>query len=111
MRHIAGKGTDLAVTGAYILAGELARCSNREEAFNHEEAFDAYERLMRPYVTKAQRLAPGVPRLAYPDTKVGVAILNSFFSLAGSKLVKSVVQFFSKDNKPAKEEIHLPDYR
>lgn len=107
---IAGKGTDLAVTGAYILAGELARRSNLEGAFSHEEAFKAYERLMRPYVTKAQRLAPGVPRLAYPDTRLGVAILNSFFSLAGSRVVKSIMQFFSKDKKQAKEEIHLPDY-
>lgn len=101
---IAGKGTDLAVTGAYILAGELA--SNKD----YNAAFDAYERFMRPYVTKVQQLPPGVPRLAYPDSKIGVAILNSFFSLVGSKLAKSVAKIFSSKEKPAKAEIHLPDY-
>jgi 2-polyprenyl-6-methoxyphenol hydroxylase-like FAD-dependent oxidoreductase len=102
---IAGKGTDLAVAGPYILAGELGRCAD------HREAFKAYERLMRPYAAKAQQLPPGVPRLAYPDSKIGVAILNSFFSLAGSKLAKSVMKLFSKGDKQPKEEIHLPDYK
>lgn len=102
---ISGKGTDLAVTGAYILAGELSRGAD------HVQAFKAYEEFMRPYVTEVQQLPPGVPRLAYPDSKIGVVILNAFFSLAGSKLAKSVMKLFSKDKKQSKEEIHLPVYR
>lgn len=101
---IAGKGTDLAITGAYILAGELAGNTD------HEAAFKAYERFMRPYVEKAQDLPPGVPRLAYPDSTWGVGILNMFFSLAGSKLVKSVVKLFSRKAPSSKKEIHLPDF-
>lgn len=102
---IAGKGTDLAVAGAYILAGELAHSTN------HDDAYNAYERLMRPYATRVQRLPPGVPRLAYPDSKFGVAILNSFFALAGSKLAKSVVKIFSRNKEQPRQEINLPDYK
>lgn len=102
---IAGKGTDLAVTGAYILAGELARNKAYKDAFN------AYERLMRPYATRVQKLPPGVPRLAYPDSKLGLNILNLFFSLAGSKFARSVVKLFSSGKKQPKEEIQLPDYK
>lgn len=101
---IAGKGTDLAVTGAYILAGELARSTH------HDEGFKTYERFMRPYVTKMQKLPPGVPRLAYPDSKFGIAILNSFFALAGSRLAKSIVNIFSRNDKQHKQEVQLPDY-
>lgn len=102
---IAGKGTDLAIAGAYILAGELA-CNA-----NYGDAFNAYERRMRPYVSRVQQLPPGVPRLAYPDSKLGVVILNSFFALAGSKLAKFVVKVFAKNKKEPKQEIHLPDYQ
>lgn len=52
----------LALTGAYVLAGELARNTD------HEEAFAAYEAIMRPYVRQAQQLPPGTPRLANPRT-------------------------------------------
>lgn len=102
---IAGKGTDLAVAGAYILAGELARSND------YNEAFSAYERIMRPYANKVQQLPPGVPGLVYPASKLGLTILNSFFSLAGSKFAKSVMNLFSRSKKQPKAEIHLPDYK
>ena len=50
---ISGMGTTLALLGAYVLAGELARCDD------HRAAFTAYESFMRPHVRKAQRLPPG----------------------------------------------------
>jgi hypothetical protein len=40
-------GTSLAFVGSYILAGELARCKN------YQDAFASYESLMRSYVEKA----------------------------------------------------------
>ena len=46
--RISGMGTSVAIVGAYILAGEIATHDN------HTDAFAAYEKVMRPYVTKAQ---------------------------------------------------------
>jgi 2-polyprenyl-6-methoxyphenol hydroxylase-like FAD-dependent oxidoreductase len=49
-----GAGTGLAVVGAYVLAGELKRAEG-----DHDAAFGAYERRMRPYVTRSQKMAEG----------------------------------------------------
>ncbi|MFF0437348.1 FAD-dependent monooxygenase [Streptomyces sp. NPDC004327] len=47
-----GQGTGLALTGAYVLAGELAAAGG-----DHEAAFAAYEELMRPGVELNRRFA------------------------------------------------------
>ncbi|WP_328487663.1 FAD-dependent monooxygenase [Streptomyces zaomyceticus] len=49
-----GQGTGLALTGAYVLAGELARAGG-----DHTVAFDRYEAHMRPGVERNQRMAEG----------------------------------------------------
>ena len=64
---LGGIGATLAVTGAYVLAGELAL---------HEDpaaAFAAYEQAMRPMVTQGQAIPKFVPRLAHPRTRAGIA--------------------------------------
>ncbi|MFE3496293.1 FAD-dependent monooxygenase [Streptomyces sp. NPDC059175] len=47
-----GQGTGLALTGAYVLAGELAAAHG-----DHRAAFAAYERVMRPGIALNQRFA------------------------------------------------------
>ncbi|MFI6603994.1 FAD-dependent monooxygenase [Nonomuraea sp. NPDC050536] len=47
-----GQGTSLALVGAYVLAGEIASHARIEDAFA------AYEREMRPFVDKNQKLGP-----------------------------------------------------
>lgn len=51
---LTGLGTSLALVGAYVLAGEAAAAGGDLAA-----AFRRYDRVMRPYVTKAQELPPG----------------------------------------------------
>jgi 2-polyprenyl-6-methoxyphenol hydroxylase-like FAD-dependent oxidoreductase len=65
-----GGGTSLAVVGAYVLAGELAR-SRR----NHERAFAAYEAALRPYVYGSRRLGRRVARLLPPTRAAAVSAL------------------------------------
>lgn len=48
---MSGQGTSLALIGAYLLAGELAKASP-----NYQKAFTEYERLMRPFVKANQAL-------------------------------------------------------
>ena len=47
---LSGRGTSLALTGAWFLAEELERCGA-----DHTAAFERYEARQRPYVTAAQR--------------------------------------------------------
>ncbi|KQX58127.1 FAD-dependent oxidoreductase [Streptomyces sp. Root66D1] len=49
-----GQGTGLALIGAYVLAGELARAGG-----DHTLAFARYERHMRPGVEQNQKMAEG----------------------------------------------------
>ncbi len=78
---MSGMGTTLALTGAYTLAGALV-----SHLGDHEAAFAEYEEKMRPTVTKAQKLAPGVPGILHPESALGVAMLNAlvyFFHITG----------------------------
>ncbi len=100
-----GMGASLSIIGAYILAGELSR------AADHKGAFAAYEKLLRPYVEDIQNLPPGVPWIAHPKSKLGIAIFNSVLGIVSSKTIKSVSKLFSgKKKKEVKEKIKLPNY-
>lgn len=101
---ISGKGIDLSMSGAYILAGELSRTEDYQEAFTN------YEYRMRNYVEEAQKLPPGVPGIVYPTSKFGVSLLNTVVSFFGSRPVQSVINLFSAKKKTEKSEIELPDY-
>lgn len=101
---IAGKGTDLAMTGAYILACELYKADDIDQAFT------TYENIMRPYVEKCQKLPPGIPWAVYPTTKIGLFILNKLVTAVGSKPVKWLIGKLSNKKKEPKKEIALPDY-
>ncbi len=46
---LGGEGTGLAITEAYVLAGELARAGG-----DHRRAFDAYENRLRPFIESKQ---------------------------------------------------------
>ncbi|MBA3547849.1 MAG: FAD-dependent monooxygenase [Nannocystis sp.] len=98
---ISGMGTSLAIVGAYVLAGEIARHED------HGQAFAAYERIMRPLVHAAQALPPGVPRLAHPKTKIGIAIFH-----AGARLAAGVLasRLGNKLLAPQADKFELPDY-
>jgi len=63
-----GGGTSLAVVGAYVLAGELARCGG-----DHGRAFAAYEAALRPYVEGSRRLGRRVARVLPPSRTGTVA--------------------------------------
>lgn len=67
---LTGKGTTLAIVGAYLLAGELARHEK------HEDAFAAYEKRMRPYVEKVQKLPPVYPGLCTQKPLLGCRYLT-----------------------------------
>ena len=68
---LAGQGSALAMTGAYILAGELAKARGK-----HDIAFDNYERLLRGFVERKQRGAAGFASALAPKTRLGLFFRN-----------------------------------
>ena len=102
---LTGMGVSLSVVGAYILAGELSRHAN------YADAFAAYDKAFRPYVTKIQKLPPGVPALAHPKTKMGIFFLNTILNVISSKFVMKMGELFSDKNKsPTDDTIELEEY-
>ncbi len=99
---VTGMGTSLALVGAYVLAGELARHRG-----DHRAAFASYESLMRPYVTQTQRLPPGIPRLANPKTRLGIQVFHTLLSYATQPLVTRAL---GRVLRPPADKIRLPDY-
>lgn len=65
-----GGSTSLAVVGAYVLAGEIARTAGDPTA-----AFAAYERVMAPSVTGARALAKTMAKTIVPSSTLGVRAL------------------------------------
>lgn len=102
---LSGMGASLSMVGAYILAGELSRHSD------YKQAFAAYEKLLRPYVNKIQKLPPGVPHLAHPKSAIGIAIFNTIINIISSKAVRFIGKLFEGKNKSSTDDgIILPEY-
>ncbi|KAL9111258.1 MAG: hypothetical protein Q9227_004336 [Pyrenula ochraceoflavens] len=101
---ITGMGTSVAIVGAYVLAGELSKCGG-----DYEKAFSEYDNIMRPYVTNAQKLPPGAPAVANPQSNLGISILNSTLSF----VQKSGLGYLAAklgEKMPTSEKLDLPDY-
>ncbi|MGV9340211.1 FAD-dependent monooxygenase [Streptomyces sp. NPDC003688] len=62
-----GGSTSLAVAGAYVLAGELARADG-----DHERAFPAYERAMAEHVRGSHAAALSAAKTLIPTSRLGV---------------------------------------
>lgn len=101
---ISGMGTTLALAGAYVLAGELT--SNDDP----RTAFARYEQVLRPLVTRAQKLAPGAPRITQPRTRLGRTVFRTVVRAASSPVVTGVSGLAGRFTTPPAESIALPDY-
>jgi len=103
---IAGLGTTLAITGAYVLAAEMAR------AADPAAAFAAYEEAMRPMVEDAQGVPKIAPRLMNPDSRTGIRLLHRALSIASSPPVRAAAgKLFggrSKEPDLARYDDHPP---
>jgi 2-polyprenyl-6-methoxyphenol hydroxylase-like FAD-dependent oxidoreductase len=97
-----GVGTTEALVGSYVLAGEL-----RRHPQDYRVAFEAYERLMRPYVEEGQDVSKLGPRIASPQSQLGIALQRAALHVAAAPGVRQVV---SKLAAPPTDAIELPDY-
>ncbi|MGW5644432.1 FAD-dependent monooxygenase [Saccharopolyspora sp. NPDC003752] len=77
---VVGGSTSLAVVGAYVLAGELARAGG-----DHERAFPAYERAMAEHVRGSRAAALSAAKTLVPTSRLGVRGL-----VQGARLVSAL---------------------
>lgn len=59
---LTGAGTSLAITGTYVLAGEITKLAAGEAP---SKAFERFEQSFRPFVEQQQWIVPVVPRFAH----------------------------------------------
>ena len=79
-----GAGAELALVGAYRLAGELAAANG-----HHQLAFTRYAAALRPMVTTKQQIGPNL-RLMIPRTNAGRHIRNALTHLPLLKAASAV---------------------
>ncbi len=97
-----GKGTALALVGAYVLAGEIQRSAD------YSQAFGAYERLVRPYVEASQKqLNPRRIRLMHPRSWCGIHLTH----LAQRVVASQVVQRRSRANAAKRARVVVDDFQ
>ncbi|MFI6825670.1 FAD-dependent monooxygenase [Kribbella sp. NPDC050241] len=75
-----GGSTTLAVVGAYVLAGELARAGG-----DHQRAFPAYERAMAEHVRGSRAVGLSAAKTLIPTSHLGVSGLAQ-----GSRLISAL---------------------
>lgn len=73
---LSGMGTGMAVVGAYVLAGELAKADG-----DYALAFERYESLMRDFVTKCQGIADGGTDWFVPRTHLRLWLSNQMWKI------------------------------
>lgn len=96
---LSGLGTSVALVGAYVLAGELS------SGTDHLAAFSAYDRIVRPYAERAQKLAGGPGGFA-PMTAAAIRFTQASMSWATRWPMRGLMERqFSKSS-----DIELPIY-
>lgn len=98
---MAGQGSSLAMTAAYVLAGELAQAEGR-----HEPAFSRYEGLLRSFIESKQRGAERFAAAFAPRTRWGLLVRNQVmkaFAIPGLARI-----MFGRD---IADQLRLPEYR
>ncbi|KAH7140205.1 hypothetical protein B0J13DRAFT_62416 [Dactylonectria estremocensis] len=105
---LTGMGTSLAITGAYVLAGELSKLEDGEHP---ARALDAYERVFRPFVEETQQIPSFIPAIMHPETAWKRWLFQAF-AWTLSKVVSRLRAFpwMAKILKQSDEDFPLPEY-
>ncbi len=91
---LAGIGTTLAVTGAYVLAAELDHGGDVTAALNR------YETAMRPMAEDGQGVPKIVPRLMHPRSRLGIRLLHGALGVASRPAVRNLAgKLFAGETK------------
>jgi len=97
---LGGEGTGLAITEAYVLAGELARAGA-----DYRHAFDAYEALLCPFIKAKQAGAERYIPFFATQTRLGLWFRNVAMRMANFLPLATLFAGSIRD------DFTLPDYR
>ncbi len=97
---MAGQGSALAMTAAYVLAGELMKASGR-----HDAAFAKYEAVLRTYIASKQDAAERFSAAFAPETRWGLFLRNQVIKACAIPGLARLA--FGRD---IVDTIALPDY-
>ncbi len=97
---LAGQGSALAITSAYVLAGELSKSCGQ-----HREAFQSYEASLRRFIVTKQKAAERFAAAFAPKTPLGVFLRNQVINACS---IPVVAQFaFGRE---IRDTLRLSDY-
>jgi 2-polyprenyl-6-methoxyphenol hydroxylase-like FAD-dependent oxidoreductase len=97
---LAGEGTGLAITEAYVLAGELHRANG-----NHIQAFKNYEQRLQPFLKEKQKAALQSLPFFVPKSRMQMRFVNLIMRITAVPfLAKAILGKLLHDN------ISLPEY-
>jgi 2-polyprenyl-6-methoxyphenol hydroxylase-like FAD-dependent oxidoreductase len=95
-----GQGSALAITGAYVMAGELAKAAGQ-----HQEAFRDYEALLSAYISSKQRGAERFSSAFAPRSRWGLFLRNQVIKACAIPGLSKLA--FGRD---IVDKLQLPDY-
>ena len=97
---LGGQGSALAMTAAYVLAGELRRAGG-----DYQAAFARYQQLLRPFLLTKQRAARRFAGSFAPKSRLSLFLRNQIFNLLSVGWVASLV-----GGRGFRDAIVLPEY-
>jgi 2-polyprenyl-6-methoxyphenol hydroxylase-like FAD-dependent oxidoreductase len=98
---LSGKGSTLAIVGAYILAGELKQANG-----DYKIAFEQYQNIFKPFMSKKQKAAQSFAKSFVPKSNFGIWLRNFVFQMMSVPFVSKLVFNQFKD-----KGLHLKEYR
>lgn len=105
-----GMGTPCALTGAYILAGEIGgHCGTIASKENVTAALEAYDRKFRPFVDQVQKGLTDTDNYMdkFPASPLGVSVIYLIFWLASLLRLDIIAQWVLREKTNSWE---LPEY-
>jgi 2-polyprenyl-6-methoxyphenol hydroxylase-like FAD-dependent oxidoreductase len=99
---LGGQGTGLAMIGAYLLGGELARAKG-----DHRPAFAAYQRRIERYARACQQGARHVGPFHAPRTRTSTWLRNKVYRALTSRALSGL---FERLVRSAANDIILEEY-
>ena len=100
-----GTGTTLALTGAYVLAGEVLNHAGSVAA-----GLRGYEEQMRPIIDDMQKVPPLVPTVMAPQTAWGIWLRNHIFAFITWTKVLEFAPKYLASSFASTDQYVLPEY-
>ena len=104
---LTGMGTPLAITGAYVLAGELSKLHAGEHP---SRAREAYERTFCPFVEQVQKIPFFFPGIAHPKTAWKIWLVQAFMSTLSKVVAIPWLAMEGRFDESNDDGFPLPDY-